>query len=206
MKLRMILTGLIFIAISLYGYREALLYKIGLFLVVDQPISQVEVAVTSSLKEKVVQCYHAGNCKKIMLVIANYGLTWKGNRNPDIEKDINEQAQRHGIAWADLIIFDRPQDDIQYFNSMKKLLLERNLHSAVYYVGFYKSRRCRFYLDRYFHDKAIETYVQPINTDKDYMRNLERWWENTLLDNLFIDEYLRMAFYYFNKMLWFSFV
>lgn len=204
MRLRIILIGLIIVFISLYGYREALLYKIGLFLVVDQPMGKVDVAVTSSLKEKIVQCYHDGNCKKIMLVIANYGSTWKGNRNPDIEKDIKDQAQRFGIAWTDLMIFDRPQDDMRFFKSMEKMLLEKGLHSAVYYVGFYKSRRYRFYLDRYFQDKGIVTYVQPINAE--YMRNLERWWENTLLDNLFIDEYLRMAFYYFNKMLWFSFV
>jgi hypothetical protein len=205
-KLKLILTALIVVSACFYGFREALLYKIGAFLVVDQPIDKVDVAVTSALKEKVVQCYHDGNCKKIMLVVANYGSTWKGNRNPDIEKDIYGQAQQFGIQPADLIVFDRPQDDIQFFISMEKLLLEKNLHSALYYVGYYKSRRYRFYLDRYFHDKEIATYVQPTNTDKDYMRNLERWWENTLLDNLFIDEYLRIGFYYFNKMFWFSFV
>lgn len=192
-----ILAGLGFLA--LFFSRETVLYKVGTYLVVDQVAGRVDVAVTPAIKEKVVQCYRAGGCRKVLVVVFNSGRTWKGGTKLDTEQDVKAQGEQAGISRDDLMVITRSQDDVQYFNSLKKLFVEKDLHSAVFYVGYYRGRRHRFYLDRYF--DGVTTYVQPINSNADYMRNFDRWWENTILDNLFIDEYLRMFFYYFNKAL-----
>lgn len=196
--------GLIILAglglLALFFFRESVLYKVGTYLVVDQVAGRVDVAVTPAIKEKVVQCYQAGGCRKVLVVVFTSGRTWKkAGTKLDTEQDIRAQGERAGINSDDLIVITRPQDDVRYFSSLKRLFLEKNLHSAVFYVGYYRGRRHRFYLDRYFN--GVATYVQPINSNTDYMRNFDRWWENTILDNQFIDEYLRILFYYFNKAL-----
>ena len=203
----MLLAGLGFLLLPLYLFKESVLYKIGTFLMVDQVSGKVDVVVTTSINEKVVNCYHSGECRKIIVGVSKAGRTWKGNnKKAGTEEDVREQAGRAGIDLKDLFVVFRPQSEIQYFSMLETLFLEKNIRSAVFYVGYYRGRRHRFYLDRYFKNKEIATYVQPANTGTDYMRNFDRWWENTMLDNLFMDEYLRIFYYYFNKVLWSSFV
>lgn len=196
--------GLIILAglglLALFFFRESVLYKVGTYLVVDQVAGRVDVAVTPAIKEKVVQCYQAGGCRKVLVVVFTSGRTWKkAGTKLNAEQEVREQGAQAGINSDDLIVITRPRDDAQYFGSLKKLFIDEDLHSAVFYVGYHRGRRYRFYLDRYF--DGVATYVQTINSNTDYMRNFDRWWENTILDNLFIDEYLRMFFYYFNKAL-----
>lgn len=193
----------------LFAFRETLLYRIGTFLVVaDQPVDKVDAVVTGKVTEKVAQCYHAGNCKKVVLIVDERlsPAWWKNIPKAGNGKTIIEESEAAGIKPADLIVFrltrgtGHVNELIPLFGSLRGLFLEREIRSALFYAIYYKTRRHRFFLDRYLNGPGITTYVQPASDD--YSRNFERWWENTMLDNLFMDEYLRIAFYYFNKILW----
>lgn len=198
------LTGFGFLVMLLFIFRETALYKIGTFLVIDQDAGIVDAVVSSSLGEKVVQCYKLGNCRKIVLTLSPIHRQWKGLPQDFTEEEVRGQAEKIGIKNMDLIIVVRPVDKIQLYHLLGELFLENDIHSAVFYTGYYRGRRWRFYLDRYFDQPGIVTYVQTNELNKDYMRNFDRWWENTILDNQFLDEYLSMLFYYFNKVLWSS--
>lgn len=187
-----------------FSFREFLLYRIGTFLAVDQPFERADAVVASKITEKIAELYRDGRCGKIVLAIRDdNGNWWKFLPKSDSMEGARGKAEKWGIRRDDLIVFDRTlenRDDISYFNSLKKLLRENGIHSAVFYSPYYKTRRKRFYLDRYLDGPGIESYV--VSAEENYLPRFERWWENTALDNLFMDEYLKIAFYYFNKFLW----
>ena len=82
----------------------------------------------------------------------------------------------------------------------KHLLMILKAKSVLFLGPFYKTRTLRFYLDRYFEELNINTFVQyekNINS-----KELAQWWKKTTYANLFLEEYLLMSYYFLNKSLW----
>lgn len=197
-----ILVFLLIMVITLLTFREALLYKVGEFLLVDQPASnKVDVAVTPRITRKVTQCYLDGNCGKIYVVMEDFSDTWKILRSLDWDKIMRQEARVKGIKDTDLVVLKPHLSGVkEYAEYLKKLFSENNVKSSIFFQSYYQTRKFRLYLDHYFADSEVATFVQPL--ENDYSANFVRWWENTMLDNLFASEYFAMAYYYFNKMLW----
>lgn len=187
------------LACGIFFLRDAILSRMGTFLVVNQPAGRVDVAVTDRIAEKVVQCYRRGDCGKIFVLIEDFHNTWNVMGDIDPVEMVKKEAQEAGIKEGDLVI-SKPglANAVEHAHYFKKLFLATNVHSAVFYFPYYKTRSHRFYLDRYLSGDGITMFVQPVEDNYRF----ERWWENTMLDNLFADEYLEMLYYYFNKLLW----
>ena len=75
------------------------------------------------------------------------------------------------------------------------------LKSASLYLPYYETRKFQFYFTRFL-KPDITVQVKPLESS--YHHLLEQWLENTGLGNIFLDQYLIMTHYYFNKWLWSS--
>ncbi len=76
-----------------------------------------------------------------------------------------------------------------------------DLKSANFYLPYYETQKFQFYFERFLNPN-ITIQINPIESN--YRHFLEQWLQNTGRGNLFLDQYLIMAHYYFNKFLWSS--
>lgn len=203
MKLRHALIAVLGALVVIVCYaRESILFKLGSFLMVDQPASKVDAAIVlGSITPKVAKCYQKGDCPRIYVLMENVTDTWKVLRKIDFEDIVRKQARDRGIKETDLV-FLKPRliGAFQSAEFLKNLFQKNNIRSAVFFLPYYKTRNQRFYLDRYVTQPGLSLYVQPL--DNQDSTAFDRWWENTMLDNLFADEYMEILFYYVNKLLW----
>lgn len=187
--------------LTLWGTRHLLLNAVGEFLVVaeEENTGPVDAAVSGGITDRVVQCYLSRNCRKVVLLrFAPEADAWRTRSAGDDE--VRKQARTAGILPEDLILTQaRRVWPREYVRFLQTDLRQHGIRSAVVFMPYFKTRRFRFLFDRYWTAPEIRIYVQP--TTVGYRQSMEHWWENTMLDNLFLEEYLKMAHYYFNKVL-----
>lgn len=198
-RLSIVFFALAFSGLVLAGPRA--LEWIGACLVVDEKAGRVDAVVSGGISRKVLDCYKRGRCGKIIIVIKKEPEeTWQALRKVRSEDSIRNRAREAGIDDKDLIVH-RVQSGsrLEYIRFLKKFFSEHKIHSALFLYEFYKTRGNRFYLDRYFQDSGVAAYVQPYR--EDYQVHFERWWRKNRFANYFLDEYLGMAWYFFNRLL-----
>jgi uncharacterized SAM-binding protein YcdF (DUF218 family) len=170
-------------------------FKIGEFLVVDENKIISDIAITPKLSEKVSSCYLEGICKKIFLFSGGENYI----RDP---KEIHIQAQKLGIAPGDLTIVPHTLGDAyQTINFLKHFMEENHLKTANIFLPYHETRKFQFYFKRFL-NSDFTAQLYPLESK--YRHLLEHWRHNAGLANLYLDQYLYMIHYYFNKILWSS--
>lgn len=168
-------------------------FKIGEFLVVDEKQIASDIAITPKLSEKVSSCYLGGICKKIFLFSGGENYI----RDP---KEIHTQAQKLGIVPGDLIIVPHALGDPhQTTKFLNQFMEENHLKTANIFLPYHETRKFKFYFKRFLNSK-FTTQLNPLESE--YRHLLEHWRHNAGLANLYLDQYLYMIHYYFNKILW----
>ena len=179
----------------------SIMYRVGIYLVVDEESGPVEVLVASHLDQKTLNYYRTGKCKKIYLILKeSHENVWKAIYRLKRETNLRKIAIGSGMDPSDLVVIKKSND---YQGKKSKyiydLLKEHGVQSALVLARFYKTRRYRSDFDRFVDGDVIRISVQP--TDSLYRDKLHRWWEKTTYANYFLSEYLRMFYYYFNRLL-----
>ena len=179
----------------------SLMYRLGTFLVVDEKAPPVDAVVTGWVTDKVIQCYQTGRCRKIFLIRNKESPpTWKALSRLKLQSSLKEIVRKSRIKDSDYFIFFQDETSKNKFKFIYKILREHEARSALILARYYKTRRYRFFMDRYEGKKEFAVYIQP---QKDqYLSNFDRWWEHTAFSNYFLTEYLRIAYFYFNQILW----
>jgi uncharacterized SAM-binding protein YcdF (DUF218 family) len=168
-------------------------FKIGEFLVVDENKITSGIAITHKLSERVSACYSEGICKKIFFLSGKSDYT----RDP---KEIHSQARKLGIDLSNLIIILHSLGDAyQTTHFLNQFLEENHIKAANIFLPYYETRKFQFYFNRF---QKPELNTQLIPLESKYRHLLEHWRHNAGLANLYLDQYLLMAHYYFNKVLW----
>jgi uncharacterized SAM-binding protein YcdF (DUF218 family) len=165
-------------------------FKIGEFLVVDENKAGSDVAITSELSPRVSFCYEKGICRKIFLFYEGWRDT----------KEIHNRAKKLRIDLNDLIMIPHAMGDAyQTTRFINQLMEENHLQAASIFLPYYETRKFQFYFKRFLNsDFTIQ--IKPLESR--YRHLLEHWLQNTGLGNLYLDQYLIMTHYYFNKLLW----
>lgn len=204
MKPKRLAAILIFLVFIMAAVFPRVLYRLGTFLAVAENAGTVDAVVISHSAEKAFACYRRGRCKKV--VIATQKTTrpdWQALKSLNSEDTIRQQARRAGIRDEDLYLLHLAADnDVQNARTLKTFFAKKKIRSALFLFSFYKTRRHRFFFDRVFGGGAITAYVQPYKDD--YHAAFGHWWQKTTYANYFLGEYLTMAWYVFNKLLWTS--
>jgi uncharacterized SAM-binding protein YcdF (DUF218 family) len=170
-------------------------FKIGEFLVVDENKKTPGIAITPKLSERVSTCYSEGICKKIFFFSGGSGYP----RDP---KKIHSQARKLGIDLGDLTIIPHALGDAyQTTHFLNQFLEENQIKTANIFLPYYETRKFQFYFNRF---QKPEFTIHPIPLESKYRHLLEHWRHNAGLANLYLDQYLIMSHYYFNKILWSS--
>ena len=170
-------------------------FKIGEFLVVDENKITSSIAITPKLSERVSTCYSEGMCKKIFFFSGGTGYL----RDP---KGIHSQARKLGIDLNDLTIIPHALSDAyQTTHFLNQFLEENNIKTANIFLPYHETRKFKFYFNR-FQKPEFNTRLIPLESK--YRHLLEHWRHNAGLANLYLDQYLIMIHYYFNKILWSS--
>ena len=170
-------------------------FKIGEFLVLDENKITSGIAITHKLSERVSACYSEGICKKIFFLSGKSDYT----RDP---KEIHSQARKLGIDLSNLIIISHALGDAyQTTHFLNQFLKENHIKAANIFLPYYETRKFQFYFNR-FQKPEFNTRLIPLESK--YRHLLEHWRHNAGLANLYLDQYLIMIHYYFNKILWSS--
>ncbi len=119
-----------------------------------------------------------------------------------IQTVVNNKALELGINSSDLKIVPHVIGDAyQTTQLLNRFMSKNNLKSARFYLPYFETRKFQFYFKRFL-NPDITIQVKPLELS--YRHLLDRWLQNTGLGNLFLDQYLIMAHYYFNMFLWSS--
>ncbi len=176
--------------------------QIGNYLIVYEKFENVEYLITNDLSSKAIEYFKRGKVKNLLLTIPDSPEdNWKAFYGENAELKIRNEARKIGIPQERVLIYKRRfvgEVDRVFF--YKHLLTILKAKSALFIDPFYRTRTRRFFLDRYFKELNIKTYVQ--HEKKIDSKELDRWWEKTTYANLFLEQYLLMSYYYLNKLLW----
>ncbi|MFQ5672672.1 MAG: hypothetical protein ACE5G9_06215 [Nitrospinales bacterium] len=180
------------------------LHQAGAFLLVTEEAAAVDAVVTNRFVGKALTCYKQGRCKKVVVATQkNSRPNWSALRALDSEDAIRKRARRAGIRDEDLYLLRVTADnDLRKAQAFKAFFAKKKIRAALFLFSFYKTRRHRFFFDRVFDGSEITVYVQPYKNDS--RAAFEHWWRKTTYANYFMGEYLTMAWYAFNKLLWTS--
>jgi uncharacterized SAM-binding protein YcdF (DUF218 family) len=171
-------------------------FKIGEFLVVDENKITSGIAITPKFSERVSTCYSEGICKKIFFFSGGSG----GSDYTLDPKEIHRQAQKLGIDLSDLTIIPLALGDVYQTTHFLNQFLEKNhIKTVNIFLPYYKTRKFQFYFNKFI---KPEFTTHPIPLESKYRHLLEHWRHNAGLANLYLDQYLIMIHYYFNKILW----
>ena len=177
-------------------------FKVGELLVVNEKGIDADAVITPVLSPRISLCYQEGHCKKIFLFNGVSEYSRNNMAAEKIQAKINDKARKLGINPNDLIMVPHVFGDAYqttYF--INQFMSERSLKSASFYLPYYETRKFQFYFKRFL-NPSLTTQIKPLESS--YRHLLEQWLQNTGLGNLYLDQYLIMAHYYFNKFLWSS--
>lgn len=194
--------GIIFaFFILLIALAPKIMTEMGEFLLVDEIHSEKLPALTPALSEKISESFHKGEISKIYVFVGNHEHSWKALRNFDFNNWVNKRADLFNIDRNAIQVVKSGLDfSPNEINNLLNFLTKNNIDSARLYVPYYQTRAFRFYMDRAFDGGEEDLlYVQPLNKNPE--KNFQKWWLNTALDNLFLDQYLKIFWYYFNVAL-----
>ncbi len=200
-------TGIFWFAFLLCVLSVGIAYKpvlsaIGNFLVVTESSKEpVDVIFSMALSEQVAKRARSEDIKTIYVLASDYSRSWKALREVDLEKWIKSESRSYGIDPARVTVLKAGFESGPGFGEfLEQIRKESPFKNAVIFIPYYQGRAYRFYLDCALGDRAKNYFFQPLESD--YQKYFERWWLNTAYDNLFLDQYLRMGWYYFNYLLW----
>ena len=177
-------------------------FKIGAFLVVDDNEINAEAIITPVLSTRASVCYRKGICKKIFLFNGVSDYTRNNMEERKIQNEINNEARKLGIDLNDLKLVPHIiGDGYQTTQFLNRFMRENNLKSVRLFLPYYETRKLQFYFKRYL-NPGFTAQIKPLESS--YRHLLEQWLQNTGLGNIFLDQYLIMAHYFFNKFLWSS--
>jgi uncharacterized SAM-binding protein YcdF (DUF218 family) len=177
-------------------------FKIGAFLVVDESEMTTNAIITTALSPEISYCYQKEACKKIFLLSGVSGYTRNNFETEKIQDEINSKTKKLGINLNDLKKVPYTLGDAhQTAHFLNQFMSKNNLKSASFYLPYYETRKYKFYFNKYL-NPDFTIHVKPLETS--YRPLLEQWLQNAGLGNLYLDQYLIMLHYYFNKFLWSS--
>jgi uncharacterized SAM-binding protein YcdF (DUF218 family) len=175
-------------------------FKIGEFLVVDENGATPDAVITPLLTPHALACYQAGHCKKVFLFSGASGYIRNTMKEGEIRAEIDSRAQKLGIKAEDFKVTPYAVGDAyQTTHLLNQFMDENKLKIVNLYLPYYETRKFQFYFKKFLRPE-FTVQVKPLESSYQYL--LERWLQNTGLGNIFLDQYLLMAHYYFNKFLW----
>ncbi|MEC7640560.1 MAG: hypothetical protein VYC17_00240 [Nitrospinota bacterium] len=175
---------------------------LGTFLVVEERADKVDAVVTGWIPGKTLDCYLQGQCKKIIVALPQLAPeSWLALQWMRSEKSVRENAREAGVKDEDLyLLFVEAENDLRRAQRFAEFFDEKKIRSVLFLSSYYKTRRNRFYFDRSLEGNETVVYVQPYEAVPD----IHDWWKQTTYANFFLGEYLRIGWYFFNKLLWTS--
>ncbi len=193
--------GVFFVLVLvLLALSPKILTGVGEYLLVEERSPEKIITITPALSEKIASEYHEGKVSTIYVFVGNHSRSWKALRKFDFNHWVMSRAREFKIDEGAIRVIksnlDMSPDGMKYLG---QFLLAENISSAEVFVPYYQTRGFRFFTDRALGAKAGSIYVRPLLDNSS--NNFERWWLNTALDNLFLDQYLKIFWYYFNTAL-----
>jgi uncharacterized SAM-binding protein YcdF (DUF218 family) len=177
-------------------------YKIGEFLVSDQNIKTHSVIITPKLSSNILTCYKNGTCNKIYLLSTTSAYTRAMFDSSELKNKTNSKAEELKIKLDDLIFVPKEIGEVYETTIFLNRFMSKNdLKSAILFLPYYETEKFQFYFRRFLNSE-LSINIKPLEAR--YKHLLEQWISNTGLSNIYLDQYLIMAHYYFNKILWTS--
>ena len=201
MKSKYLVTGLFFFI--LVGVSSPwVLQRLGTFLVVDEEVDEVDAVVAGGFFEKVFVCYKQNRCKKVIVVLHKKPLeNWLVLKRVQSENAIRNRARQAGIKEEDFyLLYIKSTNYLHWAKELEKFFEEKKISSVLFLSSYFKTRRHRFYYSLSFFGNKVVVYVQP----SEEVPSLNAWWKKSTYANYFLSEYIRMGWYFFNKLLWTS--
>jgi uncharacterized SAM-binding protein YcdF (DUF218 family) len=175
-------------------------FKIGEFLVVEENEINTNAVFTGALSTRVLSCYQKDLCKKIFLFSGESGHAQAKLEQEEVQNKIKDKTRILGINPNDLILVPHTLGDVyQTTRFLNEYMSQIKLESASLFLPYYETKKFKFYFKRFLNKKFT---VQIKSLESDYLHSLELWLQNTGIGNLFLDQYLIIIHYYFNKILW----
>lgn len=175
-------------------------FKIGELLVVEENENYSNAVFTRTLSSRVLSCYQKGVCKKIYLFSGESGYTHVNSKQDKVQNIIKDKARKSGIDPNDLTLLPHALGNVyQTTRYINQYMNQAQLKSAILFMPYYETGKFQFYFQRFLNPE-FKIQIKSLKTD--YRHFLELWLQNTGLGNLFLDQYLIITHYYFNKILW----
>ena len=194
--------GKIFSKNLLHNLARLIKFKIGEYLVVDKKLHMQGPILTPKLSSNILTCYKNKTCNKIYLLSTTSAYT-RAIVGADVLKNkITSKAEELKIELTDLIFVSHAIGEVHETTLfLNRFMAKYKLKSAILFLPYYETEKFQFYFRRFL-DPELSIQVKPL--EPKYRHLLERWISNTGLSNIYLDQYLIMAHYYFNKILWTS--
>jgi hypothetical protein len=186
--------------LAVYILAPKVLTGLGKFLLVEDTLPANLVAISPALSEKIATAYRKGEVSRIYVFVGDHRRSWKALRNFDFNRWVMDHAKEFGIKEEAIQVVRKNLDvSPEAMKTLEHFLAEEKIVSAVVFSPYYQTRGFRFFMDQALGVGAESLYVQALmeNTEK----NFDHWWLNTALDNLYLDQYLKIFCYYFNEVL-----
>lgn len=175
-------------------------FKIGEFLVVDKKLERKGPILAPKLSSNVLECYKNNTCNKIYLLSTTSDYTRAMEDNGNLEKKVSKMANELKVKPNDIIFVSHSIGEV-YDTTLflNRFMAKNNLKFAILFLPYYETEKFQFYFKRFLNPE-ITIQVKPLESR--YRHLLEQWVSNTGLSNIYLDQYLIMAHYYINKILW----
>ncbi|PIQ98787.1 MAG: hypothetical protein COV66_12840 [Nitrospinae bacterium CG11_big_fil_rev_8_21_14_0_20_45_15] len=183
-----------------YLLAPKVLTGLGKFLLVEDALPASLVAISPALSEKIATAYRKGEVSRIYVFVGDHRRSWKALRKFDFNRWVMDRAKEFGIKEEAIQVVRRNLDvSPEAMKTLAHFLAEEKIISAVVFSPYYQTRGFRFFMDRALGVGAESLYVQSLMKHSE--ENFDHWWLNTALDNLYLDQYLKIFCYYFNEVL-----
>jgi hypothetical protein len=177
-------------------------FKIGEYLVVDEKLHIQGAILTPKLSSNVLACYKNKTCNKIYLLSTTSAYTRAIVDAGELKNKITSKAAELKVELSDLILVPHAIGEVRETTLfLNQFMAKYKLKSAILFLPYYETEKFQFYFRRFL-DPELSIQVKPLESK--YRHLLERWISNTGLSNIYLDQYLIIAHYYFNKILWTS--
>jgi hypothetical protein len=186
--------------LAFYLLAPKILTGVGKFLLVEDALPANVVAISPALSEKIATAYHKGEISKIYVFVGDHRRSWKALRKFDFNRWVMDRAKEFSIKQEAIQVIHSNLDvSPGAMKTLAHFLAEEKIVSAVVLIPYYQTRGFRFFMDRALGVGAESLYVQALMEHSE--DNFDHWWLNTALDNLYLDQYLKIFCYYFNEVL-----
>ena len=186
--------------LAFYLFTPKVLTGLGEFLLVEEALPAEVVAITPALSEKIASAYHKGEISTIYVFVGDHRRSWKALRKFDFNRWVMDRANEFNIKEGAIQVVHSNLDvSPDAMKTLAHFLEKEKIVSAVVFIPYYQTRGFRFFMDRALGVGAESLYVQAMMGNSE--ENFDHWWLNTALDNLYLDQFLKIFCYYFNELL-----